>query len=243
MAGVAGFCPLCESTRRFVSRDSAADEPDLREGSVCKGCGTNARVRAGLVMLHTACPDRAAPVYITEQVSPAYAWLRSLYPSASGSEFERSRWRRMKLSRHLRLLGGIGGVHFQDVTRLTFADASQRAVVSFEVLEHVPDYRAALREFARVTANDGWLILTAPFTGAEHGIERARMDGDGRVEHLQPAEYHRDPLGAGVLCFHHFGWDLLDDLRAAGYRHAAVVFPYWPEACVYDGLPTIVARR
>lgn len=243
VAGIDGACPLCGDQRRFVSPDSDAEVPNLREGLLCNGCRTNARVRAGLSMLAALCPDRKSPIYITEQVSSAYRWLRKRYPSAIGSEFERSWWRRAKLTRHLWLMGGIGRVRFQDVTRLTLADASQRAVVSFDVLEHVPDYRAALHEFARVTAADGWLILTAPFTGAERGLERARMLEEGRIEHLQPAEYHGDPLGAGVLCFHHFGWDLLDDLRVAGYRNAAVAMPWWPEAGLFDGLATIVAQR
>ena len=54
-------------------------------------------------------------------------------------------------------------VQFEDVTRLSFADASRDLVVSFDVLEHVPDYRQALREFARVLAPGGALVLTAPF--------------------------------------------------------------------------------
>ncbi len=242
-AGIDGACPLCGGRRRFVSPASAAGEPDFREGLVCAGCRTNARVRAGLAMLAALCPDRKAPIYITEQVSAAYRWLRGGYPSAIGSEFVRSWWRYARLTRHLWWMGIFERVRFQDVTRLTLADASQRAVLSFDVLEHVPDYRAALREFARVTAADGWLILTAPFTGSEHGLERARLLEDGRIEHLQPAEYHGDPLGTGVLCFHHFGWDLLEDVRAAGYRHAAVAMPWWPEAGLFDGLATIVARR
>jgi hypothetical protein len=42
------------------------------------------------------------------------------------------------------------------------------------------------------------------------------------VEHLEPPEYHGDPVNpeAGVLCFQHFGWRLLDDLREAGFRTA-----------------------
>ncbi len=241
--GVAGHCPLCDAPRRFVSHDRIADAPNLREGLVCNGCNCNARARAGLAMLRALCPNRGLPIYITEQVSAASVWLRKHYPATIGSEFVRSWWRRAKLSRHLRLIGGQGRVRFEDVTRLTLATASQRAVVSFDVLEHVADYRAALREFARVTAPDGWLILTAPFIGAQCSIERARMLADGRIEHLLPAEYHGDPLGDGVLCFHQFGWDLLDDLRVAGYRHAAVVLPWWPEAGLFDGLTTIIARR
>ena len=242
-AGVTGVCPLCDVPRRFVSLDCDADTPNLREGLLCDGCGSNARIRAGFALLQALCPDRAAPIYITEQVSSAYLWLRKRYPTTIGSEFTRGWWHRMRLSCRMWWRGVIERVRSEDVTRLTLATDSQRTVVSFDVLEHVPDYRAALREFARVTAQDGWLVLTAPFGGYERSIERARVLADGRIEHLHPAEYHGDPVGGGVLCFHHFGWDLLDDLRAAGYRHAAVVLPWWPEAGLFDGLTTIVAQR
>lgn len=241
--GVAGCCPLCEARSCFVSFDRHAPTPSLREGLVCTGCRTNARVRAGLSMLAALCPDRNASIYITEQVSAGYRWLRGRYRSAIGSEFARGWWHRATLTFRLWWRRTPGHVRFEDVTRLRFADASMHAVVSFDVLEHVPDYRAALREFARVTATNGWLVLTVPFTGAERGLERARKLEDGRIEHLQPAEFHGDPLGAGVLCFHYFGWDALDDLRSAGYRHAAVVMPWWPEAGLFDGLATIVAQR
>jgi hypothetical protein len=242
-AGIAGRCPLCDAPRRFVSPDNAAGAPNLREGLICQGCRTNARVRVGLAMLQALCPDRAAPIYITEQVSSAYRWLRRRYPATIGSEFAPAWWHRAVLSCRLWMRGIIAFVRCEDVTGLTLPTASQGAVASFDVLEHVADYRAALREFARVTASDGWLVLTAPFSGGERGIERARVLADGRVEYLHPAEYHGDPLGGGALCFHHFGWDLLDDLRAAGYRHAAVVRPWWPEAGLFDGLAMIVARR
>ena len=136
-------------------------------------------------------------------------------------------------------------MRYENVTGLSLRRAaSQRAVVSLDVLEHVPDYRAApLREFARVT--EPWRLV-----GAHRAIQRwqnaasnARaVLADGSVEHLHPAEYHGDPMGGEALCFHHFGWDLLDDLRAAGYRDAAIVFPWWPEAGLFDALATIVAR-
>ena len=34
-------------------------------------------------------------------------------------------------------------------------------------------------------------------------------------------EYHGDPISGGVLCFHHFGWALLDDVREAGFADVA----------------------
>jgi SAM-dependent methyltransferase len=45
---------------------------------------------------------------------------------------------------------------------LPFADASFELVVCLDVLEHLPDDRAALRELLRVTAPGGALLVTVP---------------------------------------------------------------------------------
>jgi ubiquinone/menaquinone biosynthesis C-methylase UbiE len=55
-----------------------------------------------------------------------------------------------------------------DITAIPVPDASFDAVVCTEVLEHVPDPLAALRELARVTRPGGRLILTAPLGSGMH---------------------------------------------------------------------------
>lgn len=241
--GMHGQCPLCEASVRFFSPARSEAMPDFREGLVCERCRTPARARAGLAMVRVLCPDRGARIYITEQASASYLWLRSRYPRTTGSEFERSWHGRLRLSRHLWRSRRYALVRFEDVTRLRLASASQHAVVSFDVIEHVADDGAALREFARVTEPGGWLVLTAPFAGGDRGVQRTRIAYDGHVEHLLPPEYHGDPLGGGVLCHRHYGWDLLEALRDAGYRHAAMAMPWWPEAGLFDGLATFIAQR
>ena len=58
------------------------------------------------------------------------------------------------------------------------------------------------------------------------------MRDDGTIEHLHPPEYHGDPLDpGGCLCFHHFGWDLLDLLRDAGFR-SVTAYSVWSRRCV-----------
>lgn len=48
-----------------------------------------------------------------------------------------------------------------DATRMEFADESFDFVYSFHALEHIPDFRAALREMRRVLQRDGgWMIGT-----------------------------------------------------------------------------------
>ena len=243
--GIAGICPLCGTSQRFALPSLAAGRAiNPREELHCSGCGLNARVRAAFDLLQRLCPGGDARIYLTEQASAAYLWLRRRYPRLIGSEFVRGGLQRLRLARWLWLRGVRRWPRFEDVTGLRLRDRSVDAIASFEVLEHVPDYGAALSEFARVTRPGGWLALTAPIDlHASLGVQRARLLGDGRIEHLLEPEYHGDPLGAGVLCYHRFGWDLLDALRIAGYSEVSVALPWNPDAALYSGLTTLVARR
>ena len=135
-------------------------------------------------------------------------------------------------------------VRHADVTALPFGDASLDVVASLDVLEHVPDYATALREFARVLRPGGVLLLSVPYVPGNTGIETlARREADGSITHLQPPEYHGDPMGGGVLCWHRFGAGLLDALRAAGFRDADAVAVQDPAAGLPQPVWVLSARR
>lgn len=55
-----------------------------------------------------------------------------------------------------------------DITSIPRPDQSFDAILCSEVLEHVPDPVAALKELARLTRSGGQLILTAPFCSLTH---------------------------------------------------------------------------
>ncbi len=59
---------------------------------------------------------------------------------------------------------------FGDGNRLPFAAASVDTVLSTEVLEHLPEPRAAVREMARVLKPGGRLLLTVPFLQPLHEL-------------------------------------------------------------------------
>ena len=92
-----------------------------------------------------------------------------------------------------------------------------------EVLEHVPDWQALLRETRRLLRRGGSAVFTAPFLAdRERTTVRAQVV-DGAVRHLLPPELHGAPLQhEGVLVFQVPGWDLLPALRDAGFSRAWV---------------------
>jgi SAM-dependent methyltransferase len=54
------------------------------------------------------------------------------------------------------------GIRREDVTAMTFGDASIARILSLDTLEHVPDYETALCEFRRVLAPGGIAVVHVP---------------------------------------------------------------------------------
>lgn len=191
-----------------------------REGLGCPVTGLNNRCRAAIDLLQWCCGlTPASRIYTTEQTTPTYRWLSERYASLVGSEYLGSDVARGAV---------VDGLRHEDMTALSFADGAFDIVASFDCLEHIPDYRAALREMARVLAPGGSALLTFPFNGQHRTLVRASLDARGQVIHHEPPEYHGDPMGqgTGILCFYHFGHDVLSTAMAAGFDEAEVLW-FW----------------
>src|SRR5688572_12422713 len=158
-----GFCPACGGVHALDYWEGADPERvNLREHLVCSNCRMNSRMRASYALYATETRSRKVrKTYVTEQVTPPFVWLQNHLPGkVIGSEFEPSRAKRKALTEYFHALGGKGRINYNDVTRLSFWSRTLDAVLSFDVLEHVPDYHRALHEFARVLRPGGHLIAT-----------------------------------------------------------------------------------
>lgn len=188
------------------------DRVNWRERVCCPETYFNNRMRATFHLFDLemeAYPDNS--LYITEQVTPIYTYFSGRFSNTVGSEFLGD-----KLP-----FGAVNkdGVRNETLCALSFPDESFDTLVSLDVLEHIPDYLQAFKECARVLKEGGKMMWSVPFIpSSPSNLVRATIE-NGEINHILPAEYHGDPLsGDGVLCFQHFGWEMLNQIRAAGFR-------------------------
>ncbi len=235
----------------YSKKGALASGYNWREFGQCSECGAITRIRLVAEFIDRAVRNYLNPtIYLTEQLTPLYKLLRQHHSGLIGSEYVPDRSLRSKAEQRLRAYLGdpTATLRHEDGCALTFADESIHLVGSFDVLEHIPDYRQAIREFVRVLRPAGQLFLTAPFLPAsEATLVRAQIDptADNGIRHLLSPEYHGNPTdpAGGVLCFYHFGWDLLGELRRQGFRSVALAEAWSRETAVFGNQQVIVATK
>jgi SAM-dependent methyltransferase len=218
-----GFCTYCRTRRDFTVSAGVwlGENVNLREGLVCPGCGLGNRLRLlfKAVEEFAGSPDalRQRRVYVAERVTTFYHRLADRIESLVGSEYLDARCP----SGQIRRLG-LHAVRHEDLCHLSFPDGSFDLVIHADVLEHVPDYRAAFAELCRVTRRGGGMFFSVPFLHdrAEDEV-RASVGASGEIVHHLPAVYHGNPVDPnGALAYRTYGWSLLDHLRGAGFDAA-----------------------
>jgi len=105
----------------------------------------------------------------------------------------------------------------EDMQHLSYGDALFDFAIHCDVLEHVPDHKKALAECYRVLKPGGLLLFTTPVFPMEKNVLRAEIGPDGALIRHHRDEIHGDNLSDGVLTFHNFGWELVENLRAVGF--------------------------
>ncbi len=213
-----GFCFVCQKRTQFLSSWELAFnvgghlEMNWREHMQCLRCRLNNRMRASIhLLMKTIAPTTESRIYATEQSSPLFVYLRKCFPFLQGSEFtQNSALVSENISNKMR---------HEDLTRLSFSTHSFDVILSFDVLEHIPDYRGAFAECARTLKPAGKMLLSVPFdANSVRNQIRAQLRKDGTIEYLLPPEYHDDPRNPeGCLCFQHFGWEMLEEMKEAGF--------------------------
>jgi len=210
-----GYCAICEKmTDMGIRYDYAQGEiPCWSETVRCMECGVYCRTRMAYEILSQY---KDKKVYINEKKTLLYRHLEKVIPNLTGSEF----------------LGGEipygeekDGIRNEDATRLTFLDASFDIIASFDCYEHIYEYEKCFREAYRCLKHGGKFIFSVPMNRKEEkNVKRAIINSDGRVTYLLKPCYHDDPLNEnGCLVYNDFGWQIIDDLRSAGFEDAYAV--------------------
>jgi hypothetical protein len=182
--------------------------------------GVISRQRAVLLVLRQLIEQGELPAwgelrcYLSEAVTPFAQRLTREIPRLRCSEYlpEPDHWLR-------------GQVPHRDLRRIGLPPATFHAVICNEVLEHVEELVQALKGMGEVLTLGGHLIATVPFL---YGQQEHLVKAIWRGEELEPEvigepDYHGNPVdGAGSLVYRYPGWQLLDDLREAGFRDAAI---------------------
>jgi hypothetical protein len=203
--------------------------PNWRERLVCSCCHLNNRMRATAhIFSQELHPNSNSRIYLTEQMTSLYRWFHQSYDNVTGSEYLGEAIQYGTFNK--------AGIRNESFTRLSFEAESFDYILSFDVLEHIPEYRKAILECYRCLKPKGVFYFSVPFvTSSEKNIVRAFYSETGDLVHLFPPEYHGNPIdSAGCLCFYHFGWELLREIKRSGFEEVKALI-YWSDDFGYLG--------
>lgn len=219
-----GYCKICNIFTEFLvdyrysQQTQEIKVPNWRERLLCPTCHLNNRMRSVIHLFLEECnPPKNSHIYLTEQVTRLYKYFKSSFYNTIGSEY---------LANQIPY-GSVlaNGVRNESLTELSFEDGKFDFVLSFDVFEHIPNYKKAFAECHRVLNNNGKMLLTVPFRkSAEKNLIRARLDELGNLTHFEKPLHHGDPISnKGILCFQEFGWQILDELKDVGFDEVKAI--------------------
>ena len=95
------------------------------------------------------------------------------------------------------------------------------------MFEHVPDDTRGFENIYRVLKDNGKLVFTVPIDVNANTIQRAILHDNGEIEHLEPPEYHGDPISrtGKILAYRNYGADIVEKLKLIGFRQASIEYP------------------
>ena len=120
-----------------------------------------------------------------------------------------------------------GGAHYHhdnitfalmSATDIQFEDASFDAVVSFETIEHIPDYEKVLRQFHRVLRKGGLLIMSTPNRNTSKGDNEFHCKEFTKIELVEELDpmFSRMEFYSQLLINHQKLWMRLARIKSCG---------------------------
>jgi SAM-dependent methyltransferase len=198
-----GFCPICCADTIF-----SAENHWYRDFLLCTRCRSIPRERALALVLNERFPNwRALKIH---ESSPEPRGISGKLARECGAYVATQFYPDMTpgLSRN--------GCRNENLEKQTFADASFDLVITLDVMEHVNEPAACMREIWRTLRRTGAYLFTAPTYKDMMASERAaRFNSDGVIEHFREPEYHGNPVNPrGALVTFRYGYDLPELIRS-----------------------------
>lgn len=181
----------------------------LRENFICRSCGSSIRQRAIFGVVDSILKsDSPRTIVDTDEQWPGRRPLEQL-PGYISTTFDTRRPLGSRVP---------GGARNEDLTRLTFDDASVDLFMSGDVHEHIDDTMTAFREVRRVLKPNGAYVFTVPYRHSFAGHQRLAYRFGPDVLWNGVRHIHGDPRSsAGASAYWLFGRELLDQLGSMGF--------------------------
>lgn len=195
-----GFCPICQKQAMFK-----ADNGWYRGSLQCQSCH------------NVSTPRERALAMILEEQFPNWRDLKihECSPINRGISAKMKREARHLLQTQfypdLELGSTEREFRNEDLQKLTFADNEFDLFISLDVMEHIPDPEAAIKEIYRTLKPGGAMLCTWPVRKEQlQALERRVIfNEDGTLKHLKQPEYHGNPVSNdGALVTVDYGYEV-----------------------------------
>ncbi len=225
-----GYCPICERRTRFYDTGDWG-----REHSRCIRCHGTARWRAVCHVLDLEFPNwRTLKIHESSPGGGASDKLARCCPGYTASHY----FPDVEPGTEHR------GFRCENLEALTFAGETFDLVITQDVFEHLLAPERAFAEIARVLKPGGAHLFTIPWHGFPVSRRRAILDGD-TIRHLEPPEYHGNPIdNKGSLVTIDWGQDLFDVIARTSGMTTRLVQPDDPHLGLdHPGLQVFISHK
>lgn len=237
-------CEICGYTGEFCCSKIVVPDANFvafSELFACPSCDLNNRQRASMnIFLERIKNKENKFIFLYEQITPYLNILNKMVTNNNiiGSEF---------LGYQNKSGDIIDGIRHENGMSLSLDDNSIDYIISNDVFEHIPDINKTFSEAFRILKNKGELVFTIPFHyDKEKTITRAVIE-DGIIKNILPPVFHGNPVDieGGSLCFHDFGWDILEIIKSCGFQDVYGIPTYNKENAHihYDPIMTYIAIK
>lgn len=177
-----GYCSTCESNTWFIE-----EKPWLRDHYRCVICGSIPRFRLLVKVLNDYFKG-------WEKLD-----IHESSPGGVSSKLIQKKCKNYSSSHYFEDVprGEIKEGHrSEDLSALTFADASFDLFITQDVFEHVMESEKAFKEIARVLKPGGAHVFTMPwYPDLKENRRRATVQ-NGEIIHLEEPMYHGNPISS-----------------------------------------------